>query len=187
VVQRTYDNAVALFAHLCTVYKLNPLADGVIVSHNEGHKRGIASGHTDPEHLWKQLGMGYTMDTFRKAVKTAMMGATVEDPVDEVYSQKQFIRDVQMATGAAVDGIAGKETLNKTVTLSAKKNSRHGAVKAVQKYLHALNYTEVGKADGIAGVKFTSAVAHYQQDNECVVDGEITAKKKTWKKLLGMA
>jgi hypothetical protein len=76
VAQRTYDNAVALFAHLCNLYKLDPVADGVIVSHKEGHKRGIASNHGDPEHLWNQLGMGYTMDTFRKAVKVAMGGKT---------------------------------------------------------------------------------------------------------------
>ncbi len=69
MVQRTYDTAVQLFAHLCTIYNLDPLADGVIVSHKEGHKRGIASNHGDPEHLWNQLGMGYTMGTFRKAVK----------------------------------------------------------------------------------------------------------------------
>lgn len=72
VAQRTYDTAVVLFAHLCTEYNLDPLADGVIISHSEGHKRGVASGHADPEHLWKQLNMGYTMDTFRKAVKAAM-------------------------------------------------------------------------------------------------------------------
>lgn len=53
-------------------YDLNPLADGVIISHAEGHKRGIASNHGDPEHLWRQLGMGYTMDGFRKDVKIAM-------------------------------------------------------------------------------------------------------------------
>ena len=34
--------------------------------------KGIASNHSDPEHLWKQYGMGYTMNTFRKAVKAAM-------------------------------------------------------------------------------------------------------------------
>ena len=72
VAQRTYDTAVQLFAHLCEQYNLNPLGDGVIVSHKEGHKRGISSNHGDPEHLWNQLGMGYTMDTFRKAVKNAM-------------------------------------------------------------------------------------------------------------------
>ncbi len=68
VAKRTYEAAVELFAMLCKQYDLDPLADGVIVSHREGYKRGIASNHGDPEHLWSQLGMGYTMDTFRKAV-----------------------------------------------------------------------------------------------------------------------
>lgn len=72
VAARTYKSAVALFAFLCEKYNLNPLADGVIVSHKEGYARGIASNHGDPEHLWKQLDLGYTMDTFRKAVKNAM-------------------------------------------------------------------------------------------------------------------
>lgn len=72
VVKRTYESAVELFAKLCKEYNLNPLADGVIISHKEGHKRGVASNHGDPEHLWNQLGMGYTMDTFRQAVKNAM-------------------------------------------------------------------------------------------------------------------
>lgn len=103
------------------------------------------------------------------------------------YTHKQFVMDVQRACGASVDGIAGKETLSKTVTLSAHKNRTHASVKAVQKYLYALGYTEVGEADGIAGAKFTSAVAHFQQDNGCWVDGEITAKNKTWKKLLGVS
>ena len=72
VAERTYEAAVELFAMLCKKYSLDPLADGVIISHKEGHSRGIASNHGDPEHLWSQLGMGYTMDTFRKAVKSAM-------------------------------------------------------------------------------------------------------------------
>ena len=73
--ERTYQAAVELFAMLCKQYSLNPLADGVVISHKEGHARGIASNHGDPEHLWTQLGMGYTMDTFRKAVKAAMDGS----------------------------------------------------------------------------------------------------------------
>lgn len=74
VAKRTYESAVELFAMLSKKYGLDPLADGVIISHKEGHSRGIASNHGDPEHLWSQLGMGYTMDTFRKAVKSAMDG-----------------------------------------------------------------------------------------------------------------
>lgn len=108
-------------------------------------------------------------------------------PAKDDYTLKEFITDVQRVTGAAVDGIAGPETLSKTVTLSASKNSQHACVKFVQKRLYELGYVEVGDADGIAGPKFTSAVAHFQQDNQCVVDGEITARNKTWKKLLGLA
>ena len=76
VAKRTYEAAVELFAYLCKQYGLNPTADGVIISHREGHSRGIASNHGDPEHLWNQLGMGYTMDGFRKAVKAAMADAS---------------------------------------------------------------------------------------------------------------
>ena len=76
VAKRTYEAAVELFAMLCKKYSLDPLADGVVISHREGHSRGIASNHGDPEHLWAQLGMGYTMDGFRKAVKAAMGGAS---------------------------------------------------------------------------------------------------------------
>lgn len=68
VAKRTYDSAVELFAHLCTEYKLDPLADGVIISHKEGGRRGVASGHADPEHLWKGLGLDLSMDSFREAV-----------------------------------------------------------------------------------------------------------------------
>ena len=75
VAKRTYEAAVELFAYLCKQYNLNPAADGVIISHREGHSRGIASNHGDPEHLWKGLGLGYTMDGFRKDVKAAMGGA----------------------------------------------------------------------------------------------------------------
>ena len=76
VAKRTYEAAVDLFAYLCKKYSLNPLADGVVISHREGHSRGIASNHGDPEHLWAQLETGYTMDGFRKAVKAAMGGAS---------------------------------------------------------------------------------------------------------------
>jgi len=92
VAQRTYDTAVQLFAHLCTTYNLDPLADGVIVSHKEGHKRGIASNHGDPEHLWNQLGMGYTMDTFRKAVSAAMGGDSAGDEPAPDTAEKVLYR-----------------------------------------------------------------------------------------------
>lgn len=127
--------------------------------------------------------VGYA--TMEGIAKAAGLRKKVDKPSEE-YSLKQFIKDVQKACGASVNGIAGTETLSKTVTLSSSKNRTHKAVKAVQKRLYALGYTDVGKADGIAGQKFTLAVTQFQEDNGCWVDGEITAKNKTWKKLLGM-
>lgn len=105
---------------------------------------------------------------------------------DSGYSQEDFIRDVQKAIGAKVDGIAGPETLSKTPTLSQQKNSTHAAVAPVQKYLYVLGYTAVGAADGVAGPKFTAAVVDFQGDYRCWTDGEITARNKTWKCLLGI-
>lgn len=78
VANRTYNAAVELFAMLCKEYGLNPLTD--IISHREGHAQGVASNHGDPEHLWNGLKMGYTMDTFRQAVKAKMNGASEPAP-----------------------------------------------------------------------------------------------------------
>lgn len=103
------------------------------------------------------------------------------------YERTDFIVDVQEAIGAKVDGKAGSETLKKTVTVSATKNSKHKVVKPIQKRLKALGY-DCGTADGIAGAKFTEAVKKYQKKvlGYKNPDGEITAKGKTWKSLLGM-
>lgn len=68
-VKQTYNQAVLLFAKLCRDWKLDPLKQGVIISHKEGHALGVASNHGDPEHLWKGLTLPFTMDTFRAAVK----------------------------------------------------------------------------------------------------------------------
>lgn len=69
-VRGTYAAAVPLFAQLCARFALNPLADGVIISHAEGRMRGVASPHADPAHLWNAFGL--TMDMFRRDVYNAM-------------------------------------------------------------------------------------------------------------------
>ena len=186
--ERTYDSAVELFAMRCKEFNLNPLEKGVIISHKEGCEMGIASNHGDPEHLWNQLNTGYTMDGFRKDVAEKMgnvQPAPAPSPSTD-SDQVIFIKAVQSACGAKVDGIAGNETISKTVTLSRRCNTRHAVVKAVQSYLNYLGY-DCGSVDGIFGAKTAAAVARYQKANDCVCDGIITARNKTWKKLLGMA
>lgn len=132
--------------------------------------------------FWYGQGQAY-----RSTFGGAPTNNTAEEKADseDSYSLTDFIKDVQKACGAAVDGIAGPETLSKTPTISAKKNSRHAVVKAVQKRLNALGY-DAGKVDGIAGKLFDAAVKELQADTRCWVDGIITARNKTWRVLLGM-
>lgn len=68
-----YKYAVELFAYLCRMYGLDPLADGVVISHSEGYKRGIASNHGDVEHIWKRFGL--SMGQFREDIRAAMDGS----------------------------------------------------------------------------------------------------------------
>ena len=93
IVERTYESAVDLFAHLCKEYGLNPLADAVILSHSEGYKRGLASNHGDPEHLWKGLKLPYTMDGFRQDVKAAMNEIIYRVQVG-AFRNKQYANDL---------------------------------------------------------------------------------------------
>lgn len=165
------------------------LADHVgLVAEVNGNKLTIIEGNKNVTVAYRSIDIngkfirGYCVpDYASKASKP------VETVSTATYSKTAFIKDVQKAFGATVDGIAGPETLNSTITLSAILNRKHESIRAVQRRLAALGYTSVGKVDGIAGAKFTQAVKEFQKKNGCIVDGEITARGKTWKKLLGLA
>ena len=81
-VRGTYAAAVELFAQLCTQYALDPLEDGVIISHAEGAARGIASAHADPTHLWRAFGL--TMDGFRADVAATMAAKNTDEEDDDM-------------------------------------------------------------------------------------------------------
>lgn len=85
-VRGTYAAAVELFAQLCEQHALDPLADGVIISHAEGAARGVASAHADPSHLWRAFGL--TMDGFRRDVAATMAGKNTEEDDDMVRYNK---------------------------------------------------------------------------------------------------
>lgn len=138
------------------------------------------------EHELQKLGEAYAKAA-AEFLDLPVKAAPAQTPeTSDVYTLDKFIRDVQAAIGAEVDGIAGPETIGKTVTVSAHVNREHPVVEPIQKRLYALGYTMVGEADGVAGVKFEAAVQAFQGNNHCWVDGEITAGNKTWRKLLGM-
>ena len=99
------------------------------------------------------------------------------------YSKKQFIKDVQSAVGVKTDGVVGKKTLSKLVTVSKSKNNKHKVIKPLQKYLNEIGYS-CGKVDGEFGSKTESAVKKYQQSKKLTSDGIVGMN--TWKKLLGV-
>ena len=65
-----YQAAVELTALLCRQYGLDPLADGVVICHQEGYRRGIASNHADVLHWFPRFGR--SMDDFRADVAREM-------------------------------------------------------------------------------------------------------------------
>lgn len=68
--ERTYKAAVELTAELCRKFGLDPLAPGVIISHAEGAKLGIASNHADVGHWWGRFSR--TMEDFRRDVSKSL-------------------------------------------------------------------------------------------------------------------
>jgi len=65
-----FNEAMELCAYLCAMFGLDPLKDGVLIGHYEGHQRGIASNHADPRHWFVRF--GESMDSFRAAVKRCL-------------------------------------------------------------------------------------------------------------------
>ena len=80
--RQAYRTAVELTAMLCREYGLDPLADGVVICHQEGYRRGIASNHGDVLHWFPRHGK--SMDDFRTDVARTMK----ED--DEMLTYEQW-------------------------------------------------------------------------------------------------
>lgn len=204
-VRGTYRTAVELFAYLCKEYKLDPLKDGVIVSHNEGYKRGIASGHADPEHLWNQLGTGFTMDGFRKDVAKAMGASVPVIPTpDKLYRVRKSWSDVASQIGAYKSLDSAKaickegyfvfddegnvvypivvETCKVELPV-LKKGDKGNAVETVQYLLKDYGYN-IGTAgvDGSFGSSTETAVKAFQKKHSLEQTGKVD--EQTWNILL---
>ena len=161
--ETAYNAAVELFAFLCDKYSLDPLKDGVIISHNEAGKRGIGSGHVDPEHLWNGLGTGFTMDGFRKDVKAAMTGTFTEPTTKPVEPDKTVTVKVRQLS----KGMEGND------------------VRTLQAALIANGYScGSAGADGDFGSGTDAALRRFQTQYKLGADG--IAGAGTWGKLLSV-
>lgn len=94
----TYKTAVELFAFLCDKYNLNPLDDGVIVSHSEAHKLGYGSNHGDVEHIWRKFNLD--MDMFRQSVSDKLAELRAQDTAQD--SDTNTTSELTAITGKSV-------------------------------------------------------------------------------------
>ena len=99
--QATYQAAVELTAYLCRRFRLDPLADGVVLCHSEGYRRGIASNHADVMHWWRKFGA--TMDDFRADVALEMARAQGGERDLTEQEVRSIVREELAAAQAARD------------------------------------------------------------------------------------
>lgn len=109
----TYRNAVEFFAYVANKFGFDPLDSDVIMSHSEGHRKGIASNHGDVEHIWNKFGL--SMNQFRKDVKAAMKGSVIttvpSTPVDN-SSDDTSNQKVNPLSGTVAIKYDGKDGIN---------------------------------------------------------------------------
>lgn len=174
VTEATLQNAIDLTRKLMSKYNI-PISN--VIRHFD------VTGKNCPIY--------YVNNSMWQSVKNRIASSSVStispsSTTSSSYTFKDFVKEVQTAIGTTPDGIPGLKTIAATPTVSRTKNNRHAVIKPLQKYLNSIGY-DCGTADGIAGVKFDTAVKAFQKANGCVADGELTAKGKSWKKILKLA
>jgi len=92
---KVYKEAIELCAYLCKMYNLNPMADGVLICHSEGYKRGVATNHGDVMHWFPKHGK--SMDTLRDDVAALLRISTPQAFTS--YVVKVSIPDLNIRSG----------------------------------------------------------------------------------------
>ena len=144
-----YKEAVELCAYLCKEYKLDPLADGVIIGHYEGYMRGIASNHADPGHWFPKHGK--SMDTFRADVSTLLTANESDQPATPTSLNEETIWNFLTETGLnayAVSGIMGNLYAESALKPANLQNS----------YEKSLGYTDDSYTAAVDNGSYTNFV-----------------------------
>ena len=112
-----------------------------------------------------------------------------DNPIPLVYTSEDFRRDVRTILGVDTD----IQAFNKTVTISITQNRFNALVTPLERYFRELGYYD-GEIEADFGKKpcfgagMKEATKRYQMfvvgSTGKNVDGVLTAKKQTWKKLL---
>ncbi len=122
--QQVYHTAVELTAMLCAQYGLDPLADGVVICHQDGYRRGTASNHGDIYNWFPRFGLDMT--DFRAEVVRSINGKNEEDEMvyyKNLTDMPDYYRDAvekavdKGALNGTGDGLNVSEDLCRTLTV----------------------------------------------------------------------
>lgn len=123
---KVYQEAAELTAMLCRQYGLDPLAEGVVLCHQEGYQRGVASNHADVLHWFPK--MGKSMDDFRADVARLLeedSGGGEGGEEDVTYEQwKAFMLRYRQELAAQEGPEYGREELAEAVERDITDGSR---------------------------------------------------------------
>lgn len=144
--------------------------------YNCGKTDGIFGSGTETAMKNFQKANGLTVDGKYGNASKAKLTALYNKPKGD-----EWVRRLQSAIGANVDGIAGSNTLSRCPML--KKDSKGTTVFLLQERLgNTFRIGVVGGFDGKFGTGTYNAVVEFQRQNGLIMDGIVG--KNTWKKLL---
>lgn len=130
--RETFHVAAELVAMLCKQFDLDPMEDGVVICHQDGYKRGIASNHGDIYNWWPRF--GYSMDTFRANVANIL--TKKEEDEMKYYMTLKDVPDW------------GKAAAQKAVDANALRGDEHGNLNISEDLLRTLVVLDrMGKLD----------------------------------------
>lgn len=181
-----FFNNKTRICHVGLVYKVTKTKVYTIEG-NTSSKSGVVANGGSVE--FKEYNLTYArIDGYgRPKYDTAIMPTPTPIIPTQVYTKEQFRQDVFAIL--KVNNI--NDAIKKSVTISAKKNTKHALVTPLERYFKAWGmYSGVIEADlgktPSFGANMTKAVNTYQSTilGYKNVDGEITAKGGMWKHML---
>ena len=182
--EAAYKSLIALVADICKRNNIRKL-----MWHNDKKLIGKIDVQNMTVHRWFQSTAcpgTYLMNMMGNIARDVNIALGVDE---RVYSIEDFRQDVRIILGASTN----QEAFNKTITISNKWNRSHSLVTPLERYFSALGFftgeIEADKGNTtIFGNGMKEATKIYQAtvvgSTGKSVDGEITKKQATWKKLL---
>lgn len=176
---KVYKEAVELTAYLCKEYNLDPNGNNVIICHQDGHKLGIASNHSDVYHWFNKFGKD--MADVRKDVaaamgKTTSSGSTSSSKPSTGSSTSSTSYYKAFNSTSIVDGLKSigvdSSFANRKKIAAANGISNYEGTASQNSKLCSLAKQGKLKKAGSSSSSSTSSTSYYKKfSDDSIVDG----------------